>query len=773
MAQTTGCRDDPTLSTGIGSCYAPEDYLHGLAARNRYHQWKSPAISSPPLPRSTSPGDGVQPHGGPLLIVGGRFEQNNFAVLNELKRLSAGTRLGVLATASEHAEEVAAQVTADYCAFGIDACVVPLSWQQRTQSAFAPAVVAAIKQLGSVYFTGGDQQRIMETLWQNDGSTPALDAIRALHVRGGLVAGSSAGAAVMSDPMIAGGASLEALTQGVVVSRDHPGIALAAGLGFFGWGLIDQHFIQRGRIGRLVVALQGSGRRYGFGIDENTALVVEGDRARVVGETGVVVVDASRARFGANLDDIDDVWISYLDDGDAFDLRNHKVLPHPSKRPLRISKHSFRAPARVARNAFGAYALHDLMMRLVQGDPHSYHTQLVTAIDRQSGVNIEVELNRVPRRSRALMARRDGERRFSAIDFRLQINKRTKPAAGSLQSRVSPSDSVSESHLLLLGGSPVEWVNNASLDWLRQLVEPVGIIAAAAERAGQVAAEYAYWLHARGVRSQVLDLTTDNAERRNADPRFLRQLQQMGSLIFPGGDQRRLVRTLRRRGEQTPAFRIIQQAFAGGLTLVGIGGAAAAFGTRMIAEGTSREALLYGSSSDAGHRGLVIEEGLGFFRTGLIDQNFVRRHRLGRLIVGCAEEGFELGLGLGENAGVAISGSQRELRMFGTEGTFVVSIDQQKLELGRRSFAAEDVALHHVQPGQGFDLNSNQVQRDERCKAAAGKPESVQGLVDDLLLACGNEEVALATDGVDSWLRLALSGDQPARLSVHSSRDLV
>ena len=75
----------------------------------------------------------------------------------------------------------------------------------------------------------------------------------------------------------------------------------------------------------------------------------------------------------------------------------------------------------------------------------------------------------------------------------------------------------------------------------------------------------------------------------------------------------------------------------------------------MIAGGSSWEALRYGVSSDTGHRGLVIQEGIGLFGGGIVDQNLLGGNRLGRLIVACAEEGERFGIGVFEDsAAVAV-----------------------------------------------------------------------------------------------------------------------
>ena len=75
----------------------------------------------------------------------------------------------------------------------------------------------------------------------------------------------------------------------------------------------------------------------------------------------------------------------------------------------------------------------------------------------------------------------------------------------------------------------------------------------------------------------------------------------------------------------------------------------------MIAGGSSYEALRYGVSSDTGHRGLVIQEGIGLFGGGIVDQNLIGGNRLGRLVVACAEESERFGIGVFEDSAVIAS----------------------------------------------------------------------------------------------------------------------
>ena len=113
------------------------------------------------------------------------------------------------------------------------------------------------------------------------------DLIRARRNAGAVVAGTSAGAAVMTKVMITGDADLKNIMAGATVTRD--------GLGHWPEAIVDQHFLQRQRNNRLVSAVLDRPSLVGVGIDESTAVVVRGSEIEVVGKSTVVVVDARRA----------------------------------------------------------------------------------------------------------------------------------------------------------------------------------------------------------------------------------------------------------------------------------------------------------------------------------------------------------------------------------------------------------------------------------------------------------------------------------------------
>jgi cyanophycinase len=270
-----------------------------------------------------------------LAIIGGRLEDDNAAVYDEMRRLSGG-RIVVFATASSVPDEVGPETVAVFRAHGFDAVLAGVHGAGAARAARTKAVADLVEDYGSVYFTGGDQTQITKALAPRGRESRVLKAIRAAQLNGGLAAGSSAGAAMMSDVMISGGTSLEAATYGVVVDPTRPGMLLTPGLGFFSWGLVDQHFIKRGRFGRLVVGMQASGAKLGFGIDENTALFVEGTIAHVIGEYGAFVLDLGEANADADQRLIENIGFSYADNGDSCDLetgedpaRHHLRRPRP------------------------------------------------------------------------------------------------------------------------------------------------------------------------------------------------------------------------------------------------------------------------------------------------------------------------------------------------------------------------------------------------------------------------------------------------------------
>ena len=291
--------------------------------------------------------------GGTLVIVGGALDANNDAVFDAFTQaIPPDAPNVVIVPAASDAPDASADAFArNLVRHGVAPARIVMAkvamlddpdtrdvdesrWRDGGSD---PREVAKIAHAGAIWFVGGDQARIVATLVRpGGGDTPMLAAIRDRLMAGAVVGGSSAGAAVMSRPMIAQGDSIGALWPASAKAGEP--LEMAHGLGFLPSGLVDQHFDTRARLGRLAVALSRlpSGERIGFGIDENTALVVDlaTQRARAVGAGSVTVLDARRARFaGAGRFAASTIRLGLASGGDAIDLASGTVSPAPYKRP--------------------------------------------------------------------------------------------------------------------------------------------------------------------------------------------------------------------------------------------------------------------------------------------------------------------------------------------------------------------------------------------------------------------------------------------------------
>jgi cyanophycinase len=537
---------------------------------------------------------------------------------------------------------------------------------------------------------------------------------------------------MMSGPMLLGGTSLEAIVHGVTADPARPGLLMGSGLGFFPFGIVDQHFIKRGRLGRLVVAMSAARVRRGFGIDENTALFVEGDRGRVCGEYGMMLVDLGPATLDPGARSFRDLRLSYLDDGDSLDLRSLRTEPGAGKRRVMRREIAYRAPVRSRRNAFGAYTLYDLMARLVLGDPAHYAADTASAFDARSGVSVTVELRRQPRRTRALIATPPSGLRMSGIDFRCSMTGEALSATRITERIGRPARSFGmtphpDARLVLLGSSPLD-AGPALIEALRAAAGPgpVGVLAAASAEPKRTAAEHIRLLARLGVAAEPIAVTIDTVEYAARDPDLLERIAGLRAILLTGGNQIRLVETLLHRGEESALLRAIARAHAQGAALIAASGAASALSGVMIAGGSSSEALRFGVSSDTGHRGLAIQEGIGLFGGGIVDQNLIGGGRLGRLVVACAEENERWGVGICEDSAAIWSETEAVLTAAGRTGFVLVEVDPMNLVLHSDSFVANGIRLTLLAPGDAVDLRTGRVTR-------AGATEGAAALLDKLI----------------------------------------
>jgi cyanophycinase len=172
-----------------------------------------------------------------------------------------------------------------FIGMGADSMCVPI---EKRDECFNDETLRIMEKATGIFITGGNQLRLSTIL----GGTPVARRIRSLNADGVHVAGTSAGAAIVSEHMIAGGRSGS--------SPRESGVELAPGLGLTNRVIVDQHFNQRQRMGRLLAALSFNPFACGLGIDENTAGFIAPDgRMEVVGKGTITVVDPSDLRHSS------------------------------------------------------------------------------------------------------------------------------------------------------------------------------------------------------------------------------------------------------------------------------------------------------------------------------------------------------------------------------------------------------------------------------------------------------------------------------------------
>lgn len=218
---------------------------------------------------------------GTLFIIGGREDKIEGRVILRALAERIGTgKLVVTTVASEHHEELWEEYEQVFRSLGVKQ-IEHLTVTHREEPA-ADKHLTMLQNAKAVFFTGGDQLKITTKL----GGTPLIERIEQIYKHGGIVAGTSAGASVMSATMLVGGRTDKSSQQ---IGRS---LSLVPGLGFVKDLIIDQHFSERGRIRRLLGAVAQNPRMLGVGIDENTAIIVEGGKYfQVLGSGTVYVVD--------------------------------------------------------------------------------------------------------------------------------------------------------------------------------------------------------------------------------------------------------------------------------------------------------------------------------------------------------------------------------------------------------------------------------------------------------------------------------------------------
>jgi cyanophycinase len=227
---------------------------------------------------------------GPVVMIGGAEDkQRDGVILSRVVELAGGpdASIVVISTASTFGERAAARYSEVFRELGAGESV---GIHPRTrEQANEPDLIQAVNRAAGVFLTGGNQLRLVSVV----GGTRLEDALASAHDRGAVIAGTSAGASAVAAHMVAFGRS--------GASPKHRMIHLSAGLGLVDGLVVDQHFEQRGRWGRLLAAVALSPRLLGIGLDEDTAAVVHADRTlEVIGKGAVTIVDGAEVATDAH-----------------------------------------------------------------------------------------------------------------------------------------------------------------------------------------------------------------------------------------------------------------------------------------------------------------------------------------------------------------------------------------------------------------------------------------------------------------------------------------
>ncbi|MGH2739333.1 MAG: cyanophycinase [Actinomycetota bacterium] len=270
---------------------------------------------------------------GPVILIGGAEDKRRErTILTRFVELAGpDAKVAIIATASDRGAAGIKYYGELFRELGAEETegARPLTREEADD----PATSRLVDRATAVFLTGGNQIRLTSVV----AGTRLADALFRAHDRGATIAGTSAGASALPSHMLAYGRKGEV--------PKHRMVHIAAGLGIVDGVVVDQHFEQRGRLGRLVAAVAQSPGLIGVGLDEDTAAIVWADRTlEVVGRGAVTIVDGSRMQTDAHVTKghrpmlVSGVVMHSLPDGYRFDLRTRTLAPIADAEELEASE---------------------------------------------------------------------------------------------------------------------------------------------------------------------------------------------------------------------------------------------------------------------------------------------------------------------------------------------------------------------------------------------------------------------------------------------------
>lgn len=260
---------------------------------------------------------------GELVIIGGAEDKyGESRILEEVVRIIGGedARVGIITTATQHPEELGEEYRNVFLRLGVrETDIISINSREEANS---DDNVRRIRDVSGFFFTGGDQLRITSIL----GGTKVYEALLRSFNHGTPVIGTSAGASVMCSTMIVEGNSNDAARKCTL--KMAPGLRLLEGV------IIDQHFDQRGRLGRLLCGIAENPGILGIGIDEDTAIrVYPEEYFEVLGNNAVTVIDG-RSIKSTNVSELEpdeiltitNASLHVLSKGYGFDFKRRELI---------------------------------------------------------------------------------------------------------------------------------------------------------------------------------------------------------------------------------------------------------------------------------------------------------------------------------------------------------------------------------------------------------------------------------------------------------------
>jgi cyanophycinase len=265
----------------------------------------------------------ASPRGHLLIIGGGDRTEEMMRSFVELAARHRSGKIVIFPMASSVPQEVGAEQAGEFKKAGAKSVEF---YVLTREEALDERNLKILEDAGGVFFSGGVQSRLTDVLL----NTPIQERLCQIYEEGGIIGGTSAGAAVMSEVMITGDEKRKVEEGHEFETIEAGNIVTTPGLGFVKTAIIDQHFVVRKRHNRLISVIAEHPSLLGVGIDEDTAILVERDTSfEVLGRTSVIVLDAEDSSIMATASGalrIIGMKIHVLVAGDRFDLKMRKAM---------------------------------------------------------------------------------------------------------------------------------------------------------------------------------------------------------------------------------------------------------------------------------------------------------------------------------------------------------------------------------------------------------------------------------------------------------------